>query len=270
MAQAISSNADVTTTNDIPVSNILGVAVSVTHMERSIAEVERWITEKEKHYALFSPVSTIMQCRQDPKLRRVANNAGLVNPDGMPLVFLSRWRGHKTIDRVYGPDFMMAFSEMSVAKGYKHFYYGGAEGVPEELAEKMRERFPGINIVGTYSPPFRALTPEEDEEIVQMINAAEPDIVWVGLGSPKQDHWMADHVDRLNAYGLMGVGAAFDFHTGRKPQAPYWMQRRGLEWAFRLSTEPKRLWKRYLINNPLFIASSIAQQLKLREYPIER
>lgn len=250
--------------------NILGVAVNAINMGKSIAEVSRWIEERESHYALFSPVSTIMQCRQDPRLRKVANNAGLVNPDGMPLVFLGRARGHKEMDRVYGPDFMLAFSEYSVEKGYKHFYYGGAEGVPEELAEKMRKRFPGIQIVGTYSPPFRQLTPEEDQEIVDKINASGADVVWVGLGSPKQDHWMAEHIDRLNAPVLLGVGAAFDFHTGRKPQAPYWMQRSGLEWAFRLSTEPKRLWKRYLVNNPAFVASVMAQELRLRKYPIER
>lgn len=250
--------------------NILGVAVNAINMDQAVAEVSRWIDEREHHYALFSPVSTIMQCRQDPALRKVANNAGLVNPDGMPLVFLGRARGHKQMDRVYGPDFMLAFSEYSVAKGYKHYYYGGAEGVPEELAEKMRARFPGIQIVGTFSPPFRKLTPEEDEQIVQTINATGADVVWVGLGSPKQDHWMAEHMPRLTAPVLLGVGAAFDFHTGRKPQAPYWMQRSGLEWVFRLSTEPRRLWKRYLVNNPAFVASVMMQQLKLRSYPIEQ
>lgn len=250
--------------------NILGVAVNAINMETAVAEVSRWIDEREQHYALFSPVSTIMQCRQDPQLRKVANNAGLVNPDGMPLVFLGRSRGYKQMDRVYGPDFMLAFSEHSVKQGYKHYYYGGADGVPEELAEKMRARFPGIQIVGTYSPPFRKLTPEEDEDIVQQINASGADVVWVGLGSPKQDHWMAEHMPRLNAPVLLGVGAAFDFHTGRKPQAPYWMQRSGLEWVFRLSTEPRRLWKRYLVNNPAFVASVMMQQLKLRSYPIEQ
>lgn len=258
-----------TTQNPLPRTNILGINVSAVNMETAIAEVERWIAEGEKHYALFCPVSTIMQGRQDPALRKVANRAGLVNPDGMPLVFLNRLLGQKQTDRVYGPDFIMAFSELSVEKGYKHFYYGGAEGVPEELAEKMRAKFPGLQIVGTYSPPFRALTPEEDAEIVRMINDADPDIIWVGLGSPKQDHWMANHRDQLNAAGLMGVGAAFDFHTGRKPQAPYWMQRSGLEWTFRLATEPRRLWKRYLVNNPLFILSVMAQMLKLRRYPAE-
>lgn len=249
--------------------NILGVQVNATNMDISTTEVARWIADGEKHYALFSPVSTIMQCRQDPELRKVANHAGLVNPDGMPLVFLSRMMGEKETDRVYGPDFMMAFSELSVERGYKHFYYGGAEGVPEQLATTMREKFPGLQIVGTYSPPFRALTPEEDEDIVKMINDANPDVIWVGLGSPKQDHWMAQHRDRLNAAALLGVGAAFDFHTGRKPQAPYWMQRSGLEWTFRLATEPRRLWKRYLINNPVFVASVAAQMLGLRSYPVD-
>lgn len=253
----------------LPRVNILGVNVSAIYMEQALAEVSRWIDEGEKQYALFSPVSTVMQCRQDASLRKVANRAGLVNPDGMPLVFLSRFMGQKQTDRVYGPDFMMAFSELSVERGYKHFYYGGADGVPEQLAEVMKQKFPGIQIVGTYSPPFRALTAEEDEEIVQMINAAKPDAIWVGLGSPKQDHWMAQHRDRLNGAALLGVGAAFDFHTGRKPQAPYWMQRSGLEWTFRLATEPRRLWKRYLVNNPAFVFSVMTQLLHLRSYPIE-
>lgn len=253
----------------LPKVNVLGVNVNAITLDLATTEVSRWIDAGEKQYALFSPVSTIMQCRQDPALRQVANRAGLVNPDGMPVVFVCRMMGHKQADRVYGPDFMLAFTALSVERQYRHFYYGGAEGVPEALADIMRQRFPGVQIVGTYSPPFRPLTEAEDAEIVQRINDSQADVVWVGLGSPKQDHWMADHRARLNAAALLGVGAAFDFHTGRKPQAPRWMQRSGLEWTFRLATEPRRLWKRYLVNNPAFVLGVTAQMLGLRRYSVD-
>jgi N-acetylglucosaminyldiphosphoundecaprenol N-acetyl-beta-D-mannosaminyltransferase len=144
--------------------------------------------------------------------------------------------------------------------------YGGAEGVTEQLASNLLRRFPGVRIVGSYSPPFRSLTDDEDEQVVRMINETNPDIVWVGLSTPKQERWMAEHVDRLAAPVLIGVGAAFDFHSGRKKQAPRWMQRSGLEWLFRLVTEPRRLGRRYLVNNPLFILLVVQQTLGLKHY----
>jgi N-acetylglucosaminyldiphosphoundecaprenol N-acetyl-beta-D-mannosaminyltransferase len=187
----------------------------------------------------------------------------------MPLVWLSRLQGFHHVERVYGPDLMLALCERLAAKGYRHFFYGGAEGVPEQLASVLQKRFPGLQVAGTFSPPFRSLTADEDDRIVQMINAAAPDIVWVGLSTPKQERWMAGHRERLTAPVLIGVGAAFDFLTGRKPQAPRWMQRAGLEWLFRLLTEPRRLWRRYLINNPLFVALVVLQALGVRRYGLE-
>jgi N-acetylglucosaminyldiphosphoundecaprenol N-acetyl-beta-D-mannosaminyltransferase len=145
--------------------------------------------------------------------------------------------------------------------------YGGAEGVPERLANRLKQRYPELQIVGSYSPPFRPLTDEEDEQIVQTINATDPDIVWIGLSTPKQERWMAKHLGRLTAPVLIGVGAAFDFHSGLKNQAPRWMQRRGLEWLFRLASEPRRLWRRYLVNNPLFVLKVLQQALGLKHYP---
>jgi N-acetylglucosaminyldiphosphoundecaprenol N-acetyl-beta-D-mannosaminyltransferase len=192
----------------------------------------------------------------------------MVTPDGMPLVFLGRWLGHYHVERVYGPDVMLAFSELSAARGYTHFYYGGAEGLPEKLADTLRQRFPGLKVVGTYSPPFRALTPEEDQAIVERINAANPDVVWVGLGCPKQDIWMAQHRDKLHAPVLIGVGAAFDFLSGQKQQAPHWMQRYSLEWLYRLAHEPRRLWRRYLLYNPYFIFLVLLQIAGLRRVPL--
>jgi len=244
--------------------NILGVGVSAINMAMALEIIEGWIARGERRYVCVTGVHGVMESQRDENLRHIHNRAGLVTPDGMPLVWLSRLYGFRHVERVYGPDLMLALCERSVAQGYRHFFYGGAEGVPEQLAANMQQRFPGLQVVGTYSPPFRPLTPEEDENIVQMINEANPDILWVGLSTPKQERWMAAHVGRLVAPVLIGVGAAFDFHTGRKPQAPPWMQRNGLEWLFRLLTEPRRLWRRYLINNPLFITLVVLQALGIQ------
>jgi N-acetylglucosaminyldiphosphoundecaprenol N-acetyl-beta-D-mannosaminyltransferase len=168
--------------------------------------------------------------------------------------------GKHQVERVYGPDLMLAVCEHGQAKGYRHFFYGGAAGVPEQLAERIGARFPGLQVVGTYSPPFRALSATEEQEMAAMINASNADIVWVGLGTPKQDQWVAHFRPLLNAPVLIAVGAAFDFHTGRVRQAPRWMQRSGLEWLFRLTQDPKRLWKRYILGNPRFIYL-VARQL---------
>jgi N-acetylglucosaminyldiphosphoundecaprenol N-acetyl-beta-D-mannosaminyltransferase len=166
------------------------------------------------------------------------------------------WAGHRAgaswMRRVYGPDLMLEVCERAVRKGWSSYFYGGADGIPERLGENLSKRFPGLRIAGTHSPPFRPLTPEEDDAIVAAINEAAPDIVWVGLSTPKQERWMAAHVGRLTAPVLVGVGAAFDIHAGTLAQAPRWMQGRGLEWAYRLYREPRRLWRRYFYNNPRF------------------
>ncbi|HEB77736.1 MAG TPA: glycosyltransferase [Methylothermaceae bacterium] len=240
--------------------NVLGVGVSAVSMEQALTRIDAWIARRHPNYICVTGVHGVMESQQDEDLRQIHNHAGMVVPDGMPLVWLGKLHGHSHMTRVYGPDLMLALCERSVERGYRHYLYGGAEGVPELLAERLRQRFPGIQIVGTYSPPFRPLTPEEDETIVQRINQSHPDIVWVGLSTPKQERWMAAHVGRVSAPVLIGVGAAFDFHAGLKPQAPRWMQRSGLEWFFRLLTEPRRLWRRYLINNPKFVAR-VAMQL---------
>jgi N-acetylglucosaminyldiphosphoundecaprenol N-acetyl-beta-D-mannosaminyltransferase len=164
---------------------------------------------------------------------------------------------------------MLAVCQASLQKGYRHFFYGGNEGVPELLRDKLQEKFPGLQVVGTYSPPFRPLTPEEDAAIVARINAARPDIVWVGLSTPKQERWMAAHLGKVQAPVMVGVGAAFDFHAGLKPQAPRWMQQSGMEWFFRMVTEPKRLARRYLHNNPRFVVAVLMQLLGLRRYHLD-
>ncbi|MBI4639266.1 MAG: WecB/TagA/CpsF family glycosyltransferase [Candidatus Tectomicrobia bacterium] len=245
----------------IPRVNILGVRVSAINMEMALHTIEGWISRHEPHYVCVTTVHGVMESQRDEELRRIHNAAGLVTPDGMPLVWLSRLMGFRHVERVYGPDLMLAVCEHSVKMGYLHFFYGGAPGVAEKLAIRLQSRFPGLKVVGTYSPPFRPLTPEEDQVVVDHINMLQPDIVWVGISTPKQDRWMASHVERLSVPVLIGVGAAFDFHAGLKRQAPHWMQRSGLEWFFRLMMEPRRLWRRYLIYNPWFLWLILLQVL---------
>jgi N-acetylglucosaminyldiphosphoundecaprenol N-acetyl-beta-D-mannosaminyltransferase len=187
----------------------------------------------------------------------------------MPLVWLGRWKSGHKVKRVYGPDLMLALCQLSIELDYSHFFYGGSADIPDRLAQKLQSRFPGLRVAGVYSPPFRPLTTAENAHIVEQINEAAPDIIWVGLGTPKQDLWMAAHRPQLTAPVLIGVGAAFDFHTGRLPQAPQWMQNAGLEWLFRLWQEPRRLWYRYLIYNPLFVMLILGQLLGIRRYPLE-
>ena len=252
----------------IPRVNVLGVGVSAIDPPMALAIIEDWIQRRDAHYVTITGVHGVMESQADPEIRSIHNRAGLVTPDGMPLVWASRLAGQRHVRRVYGPDLMLAACRRSLETGWRHYLYGGAEGVPELLAARMSERFPGLEIAGAFSPPFRSLTDAEDEEIVRRINATRPDIVWVGLSTPKQERWMASHLRRIEAPVMVGVGAAFDFHAGLKRQAPKWIQGSGLEWLFRLATEPRRLWRRYLRNNPAFIASVALQATGLRRYPI--
>ncbi len=248
-------------------ANVLGVGVSAITMPQALETIHSWIAARQAHYICVTGVHGVMESQRDAELRRIHNAAGLVTPDGMPLVWLSRMQGFRHVQRVYGPDLMLALCAESLRHGYRHYLYGSTEPLLKQLTERLIQRFPGLQIVGTYAPPFRSLTPAEDEAIIAQINAANPHIVWVGLSTPKQERWMAAHVGRLAAPVLIGVGAAFDFHAGVKRQAPRWMQRSGLEWFFRLITEPRRLWRRYLVNNPLFIWYVAQQKLGLRRYP---
>lgn len=241
--------------------DILGVGVDVLTRESAVQIIQNWIEVKERKYVCVNTVHSLLCARNDPRLRDVYRRAGLVTADGMPLVWLSRRRGRPDAERVYGPDLMLDCCDRFRNRGTRHFFYGGAAGVPELLTRKLTERFPGLNVVGGISPPFRPLTETEKTDTARQIDAAAPDIVWVGLGCPKQDRWMADFFDRLQAPVLIGVGAAFDFHSGSKRQAPGWMQRSGLEWAFRLLAEPRRLANRYLVGNARFLALVAAEEL---------
>jgi len=186
-----------------------------------------------------------MDYRRDPALMKIANESGLTTPDGMSIVWLLRQLGYSQVERVYGPDLLLAASEYGLQMGWRHFFYGGASEVADKLSKNLEARFPGLQTVGTYSPPFRPLTSQEEIEVVNSIRAAAPDIVWVGLSTPKQERWMAAHLQKLGVPVLVGIGAAFDFLSGTKPQAPPWVQQSGLEWLFRLFSEPRRLWRRY-------------------------
>jgi N-acetylglucosaminyldiphosphoundecaprenol N-acetyl-beta-D-mannosaminyltransferase len=245
----------------IPRANILGVGVSAINLEIALRTIEGWISRQEYHYVCVTGVHGVMESWRDEDLQRIHNAAGLVICDGMPLAWLSRLMGLRQVERVRGSDFMLKVCECSAKQGYRQFFYGGAPGVAEKLASRLQSHFPGLQVTGVCSPPFRTLSPEEDRAVVEHINSAKPDIVWVGLSTPKQECWMAAHRGRLNAPVLIGVGAAFDFNAGLKRQAPHWMQRSGLEWLFRLIMEPRRLWRRYLVNNPWFLWLVLLQAL---------
>ncbi len=245
--------------------NVLGVRISVTNMCEAIEIIQRWIESSERHYACLAAVHGVMECQKDESLKQVFNQSGLTLPDGMPLVWAGRQKGFSAMGRVYGPDLMLELSEVSVGKGYSHFLCGGKEGIAERLKLELEKRFPGIRIAGTYTPPFRQLDKHEEEELISRVATLKPDIFWVGISTPKQEKFMAEYISRLNTRVMLGVGAAFDFHTGAVKEAPAWMKRTGLQWLFRLCQEPKRLWRRYLFNNPLFVYKYIKQLLKGNE-----
>ncbi len=249
--------------------NILGVNISTINMGQALSTINAWIENKKNNYICVTGVHGVMELQRSPRLRQIHNHAGLVTPDGMPLVWLSRLHGCKNTRRVYGPDLLLAVCQRSPVNGWKHYFYGGAPGVAEQLASRLTEKFPGLAVAGCDTPPFRPLTPEEDLTAVNKINDSHADIVWVGLSTPKQEIWMAEHLGKVTAPVMIGVGAAFDFHAGVKKQAPHWMQRSGLEWLFRLATEPRRLWKRYLINNPLFMGLIFLQLTGLKKFPTD-
>lgn len=231
--------------------DVLGIPISVTTPEDSLARIAAWAGDAQGRFICVRDVASLMACVDDPALTALHRDAAMVLPDGMPLVWIGKSRG-LSVERTCGPDLFELVCSRSPALGLRHFFYGGKAGVAEELARRCRARFPGIEIVGTECPPFRPPSAEEDAETLARIRASGADIVWIGLSSPKQDRWMADHVGRL-PQTLIGVGAAFDFHSGAVRRAPRWMQRAGLESLHRLMTEPRRLWRRYLVLAPKFL-----------------
>ena len=248
--------------------NVLGVGVSAINMTQALDNIDGWVRDRKHTYVCVCPVHSVMECRRSTEVRRIFNAAGMVTPDGMPLVWLSRMSGHKNVSRVYGPDLMLAELERSPQSGRRQFFYGGGPGVAELLSKRMQARFPGLQVAGVLEPPFAPLDQLCNAETAATINAARPDIVWIGMSSPKQDRWMACMRPLLEAPVLIAVGAAFDFHSGTVKQAPRWMQRSGLEWAYRLSVDPRRLWRRYLVDNPWFIWEVGLQRSGLKRFDL--
>ena len=240
--------------------DVLGVKLHAFFLRESVDIVLDWIARYRNggvsgpaRYVCVTNVNSVVEAQKDAYLKTITNSADLSVCDGMPLVWLARRKGFILPERVYGFALMDALLSESQKYGYRHYLYGSTSEVLEKLVVNIKSKYPGINIAGAYSPPFRDLTGQEKESIVSLVNGCQPDIVWVGLGYPKQEIWMYEFKDKIKCPVLAGVGAAFDFYSGNKKKAPLWMQNAGLEWFFRLCCEPRRLAKRYLVNNPLFI-----------------
>ncbi|MGJ8561783.1 MAG: WecB/TagA/CpsF family glycosyltransferase [Litorimonas sp.] len=243
-----------------PSIDLLGVRVSALDLSRAADRILAAVQQGERGYVCVCDAHGIVNCQSDPSLRAIYNDAMLVTPDGMPLVWELRRQGYGNAGRVYGPDLMLTL----FGHGLRHFLYGATPETLEKLAARLHRDFPAAEIVGSFAPPFRALTSTEEAQIVRNIDATKPDIVWVGLGAPKQERWMARMRPKLASPVLIGVGAAFDFHAGRVRQAPAWIQSSGLEWAFRLAKEPRRLSRRYLRVVPTYLALLAMQRAGLR------
>jgi N-acetylglucosaminyldiphosphoundecaprenol N-acetyl-beta-D-mannosaminyltransferase len=248
--------------------NILGVGVSAVSLDEAVDRTEAFLSGDAQGYVCVTGVHGIMEAQTDSEFRRILNRSFLTTPDGMPTVWLGRASGFKNMTRVYGPDYMVAVCGRSADHGYRHFLYGGKPGVAEELRAELMRRFPGIQIVGTYTPPFRPLNQHEEYELRTQLTDSRADILWCGLSTPKQERFMASYQGCLPVQLMVGVGAAFDLLSGNLSEAPDWMKNSGLQWFYRLIKEPRRLWRRYLGNNPRFAWLTFLQFSKLRTFTI--
>ena len=241
--------------------DVLGVPLGLTDYESALDWIDQSVTARQRGYVCVCNVHAVMASAEDPGLRSALLGSSVNVPDGQPLVWALNLLGHALDARVYGPELMARHCARAAQSGQRLYLYGGRnQGALVQLALNLRQRYPGVRIVGGYSPPHRPLTPDEHEAVIAEINNSHADVVWVGIGVPKQEKWMAEMRPRLDAPVLAGVGAAFDFHAGLVPQAPNWLQESGLEWAYRLVHEPRRLWRRYLRYNPRFVYA-FARQL---------
>ncbi len=247
-------------------ANVLGVGVHAIDLPSAVSIIENAVRENVKGYVCVTSVHGVMEAQRDPEFRDILNHALLVTPDGMPTVWVGRMQGNSAMKRVFGPDLMLEVCRRSVDTGLRHFFYGGKPGIAVELAESLQRRFPGIAIAGTFTPPFRPLDSSEQRALQRQMETALPDIVWVGLSTPKQEKFMAANIRRLPCKMMIGVGAAFDIHTGHVKDAPQWIKGAGLQWAHRLCQEPRRLWKRYLVNNSGFLFRIAMQLSGIAEY----
>jgi N-acetylglucosaminyldiphosphoundecaprenol N-acetyl-beta-D-mannosaminyltransferase len=257
---------DVNATSPVPYTEVLGVRISAVSLASASQQIDDWAKAGERHYVTVTGVHGVIEGQDDPSFKRILNRAGLCVPDGVPMVWLSWLAGRKHVTRVFGPDMMLEVSALLARRRGRAFYYGGQEGVADQLAASMVARFPGLETAGTYCPPFRPLDANERRQVIAKINASRADVLWVGLSTPKQERWMAEFRPELSVPVLLGVGAAFDYNTGRVERAPPWIQRAGLEWLYRITQDPKRLWKRYARSNPLFLYYLACEKLGLRDF----
>jgi N-acetylglucosaminyldiphosphoundecaprenol N-acetyl-beta-D-mannosaminyltransferase len=253
---------EISTERPLPGFNLIGVEVNLLSQEQILDQMAYWIdTHSPGHSIVVANTHVVMERKANPELKLAIDQADLVVPDGMPLVFAGRVRGFPKTQRVDGPTLLIKALEKSNRNRWRHFFFGSTPEVLDGIQAEITRSWPGVQVSGMFSPPFHLLSTEEDETIIQQINASKSDILWIGLGCPKQEIWMFRHRDRVNVPVMIGVGMAFDILAGNKPRAPYWMQENGLEWLFRLINEPKRLWKRYLINNTQFIILATIEQI---------
>lgn len=249
-------------------TNVLGVAISAINLSTAANLMFDAIRRRLKNYICVTGVHGVMEAQRDQTFRKVLDNAFLCTPDGMPMVWMGRLQGSRAISRVYGPDLMQEVLERSSTLGVRHFLYGGYKGTGELLRCRLLDRFSGLQIVGVYEPPFRPLNVDEETALILQVKCSKPDIIWVGISTPKQEFFMSSYLHRLDTVLMVGVGAAFDILSGLSPQAPRWMQRSGLEWFFRLCHDPKRLWRRYCRNIPVFLWRAFLQLSGLKKYPL--
>jgi N-acetylglucosaminyldiphosphoundecaprenol N-acetyl-beta-D-mannosaminyltransferase len=251
---------------NLPRANVLGVGVHALDLKRAASLVLEAVGARHKGYVCVTGVHGVTHARRDPEFLRALESAMLVVPDGMPTVWVGRWQGHRQMRRVFGPDLFLEICRRSVFAGHTHFFYGGNPGVAEQLEYNVRQWFPGIRTLGTFTPPFRNLSISERTQLQQLFAKVSPDIVWVGLSTPRQEQFMAEYLPYLDCRVMIGVGAAFDLHTGRLKDAPTWVKQGGLQWLHRLCQEPSRLWKRYLINNSAFLINILLQLSGIKRY----
>lgn len=249
-------------------ANVLGVGVDAIDMQTAVSLIDSAVASSHKGYVCITGVHGIMEAQRNEHLKTILNNSYLTTPDGMPTVWIGRFQGFRHMDRVYGPDLMLQVCRLSVSKAYTHFLYGSKPGVAERLKSVLTRRFPGIRILAAHCPPFHPLNKAEERDLVERVGDLKPDLFWVGLSTPKQEQFMAQFIDRLDTKMMLGVGAAFDIHTGLLKDSPAWVKRAGLQWLHRLCQEPKRLWKRYLVNNPEFMLKASLQLTRMHKYTI--
>jgi N-acetylglucosaminyldiphosphoundecaprenol N-acetyl-beta-D-mannosaminyltransferase len=240
--------------------NVLGVGIHAVNLDSAVALIKSAILSRRRGYVCVTGVHGVMEAQTSDYYKAVLNNSFLTVPDGRPSVWIGRIQGHSQIDQVGGPDLILKVCEMSSRNGYTQFFYGGRPGVAEQLRDEMCRRYPGLNVVGTYTPPFRPLSEDEEQELSGRFSGLKPNVTWIGLGAPKQELFMAQHLGRLDTTIMIGVGAAFDMHTGRTKDAPQWVKRAGFAWFHRLVQEPRRLWRRYLTTNPRHHAATRRNQ----------